>query len=389
MDLDDSAEIDEPMGSIYKENLSMLTDLYQLTMAYAGWKSGTAQGPRRKVGVFDLYFRANPFGGGYAIHCGLNSALDLIESYGFSDSDCAYLESLKGRDGKPLFDPAFLRFLQETRLEVDIDAVEEGRVVFAGEPLLRVQGPVWQCQLLETPLLNLINFETLIATKAARVKFAAGRDDVLEFGLRRAQGVDGGISASRAAYVGGADATSNILAGKLHGIPVRGTHAHSWVMAFDDEREAFLAFADAMPNNSVFLVDTYDTLEGVRNAAEAGRWLKSQGHQMLGIRLDSGDLAYLSCEARQILDSAGLPEAKIVASNDLDETLIQNLKMQGARIDIWGIGTKLVTASDQPALGGVFKLVAVKDGDSDWKYRMKLSEQLAKITTPGLHQVRR
>jgi nicotinate phosphoribosyltransferase len=358
-------------------------------MAYSAWKAQTVDGAQQKTGVFDLYFRNNPFRGGYAINCGLSSVLDLIETFRFSEQDCAYLSELKGGDGKALFDSGFIKFLSDAKLTVDIDAIDEGRIVFANEPLLRVQGPVWQCQLLETPLLNFINFETLVATKAARVKFAAGTDAVLEFGLRRAQGVSGALSAARAAYVGGADATSNILAGKIHGIPVRGTHAHSWVMSYDDERDAFMKFAAAMPNNSIFLVDTYDTLEGVKNAIEAGLWLKSQGHKMAGIRLDSGDLAYLSQESRKLLDQAGLTDAKIVASNDLDENLIQSLKIQGAKIDIWGVGTKLVTAYDQPALGGVFKLVALKDGNSDWKYRIKLSEQIAKVTTPGIHQVRR
>ena len=374
---------------IYRENLSMLTDLYQITMAYSAFKSGTVQGSSQKTGVFDLYFRQPPFGGSYAIACGLNSVLDLIQSYRFSDSDCAYLNGLTGSDGERLFDPEFISFLKGARLTVDIDAVEEGRVVFANEPLLRVTGPVWQCQLLETPLLNMVNFETLIATKASRVKWAAGSDPVIEFGLRRAQGAGGALSAARAAYIGGVDGTSNVLAGKIYGIPVKGTHAHSWVMSYDSEREAFMAFAKAMPNNSIFLVDTYDSLEGVQNAIAAGLWLRSQGHSLLGIRLDSGDLAYLSVEARKLLDAAGLFDAKIVATNDLDETLIQNLKLQGACIDIWGVGTKLVTAYDQPALGGVFKLAAVKDGESQWKDRIKISEQIVKVTTPGIHQVRR
>ncbi len=373
----------------YKTNLSLLTDLYQVTMAYAGWKSGFASDVQSKTAVFELYYRNNPFGGGFAVSCGLSSILDLIEDFEISQEDCEYLGSLKGSDGKALFEKAFLDYLRELKLTVDVEAVEEGRIVFANEPVLRIQGPLLQCQLLETPLLNLFNFETLIATKAARVREAAGKDQILEFGLRRAQGVDGALSASRAAYVGGVDASSNVLAGKIYGIPQRGTHAHSWVMAFEDEEEAFMAFVKAMPNNSVLLVDTYDTLEGVRKAVRTANWLKSQGHSLLGIRLDSGDLAYLSFEARKILDQAGLPETKIVASNDLAENLIVNLKQQGAKIDIWGVGTKLVTAYDQPALGGVYKLTAVKDGKGPWQYRIKLSEQMIKVTTPGIHQVRR
>lgn len=377
-------------SAIYRENLSLLTDFYQVTMAYAAWKDGACdKGPKHKTGVFDLYFRMNPFNGGYAVLCGLSTVLDLIEGFRIGDDDCEYLASLEGGDGKPLFEAGFLDYLRKMVLEIDVDAIDEGRVVFGGEPLLRVTGPIAQCQLLESSLLNVINFETLIATKAARVREAAGSDSVLEFGLRRAQGIDGSLSAARAAYVGGADATSNVLAGKVYGIPVKGTHAHSWVMSYDDEKDSFMSFARAMPNNSIFLVDTYDTIEGVKNAIEAGLWLKSQGHQMAGIRLDSGDLAYLSIEARRLLDEAGLSSARIVASNDLDETLIQNLKQQGAKIDVWGIGTRLVTAYDQPALSGVYKLTAVREGNGPWKSKIKISEQIAKVTNPGIHQVRR
>lgn len=274
------------MNTLYKSNLSLLTDLYQMTMAYAGWKSGFTKPGQEKIGVFDLYFRQNPFRGGYAISCGLNSILDFVENFRIEASDCEYLESLCGSDGKLLFEKAFIHELRNMKLNVDIDAIDEGRAVFANEPVIRVRGPVMQCQLIETPLLNLFNFETLVATKACRVKEAAGQDTVLEFGLRRAQGIDGGMAASRAAYIGGVDATSNLLAGKLYGIPVRGTHAHSWVMSFADELDAFMNFAKAMPNNSVLLVDTYDTLEGVRNAVKAGEYLLSQGHSLQGIRLD-------------------------------------------------------------------------------------------------------
>jgi nicotinate phosphoribosyltransferase len=371
---------------ILASDLSMLTDLYQLTMVYAAWRSGTLG----KEAVFDLYFRQNPFDGGFAIACGLQAARELIESFEVTSEQAEYLGSLRDARGESLFQKDFLQFLTGLELSVDIDAVPEGRVVFAGEPLLRIQGPLYQCQLLETALLNLINFETLIATKAARVKMAAGEDQVLEFGLRRAQGTDGGVSASRAAYVGGADATSNVLAGQLFGVPVRGTHAHSWVMSFEDEQTAFDTFADAMPGNTVLLVDTYDTLTGVDRAIATGLRMKAHGHTLAGIRLDSGDLAYLSVEARRRLDLAGLANTKIVASNDLDEKIIASLKAQGAKIDIWGVGTKLVTAYDQPALGGVYKLTALRElGRRDWSYRVKLSEQTVKVTTPGIHQVRR
>lgn len=376
------------LSSLYRQNLSLLTDFYQLTMVYAAWKS---ERDTEKWGVFDLYFRNNPFKSGYAVSCGLGSVLDFVDNFRISSEDCEYLATLKGSDGKPLFEKAFLEFLLKMRLEIDIEAIEEGRIVFSNEPMLRVSGPIWQCQLLETPFLNMMNFETLIATKASRVKEAAGDAAVLEFGLRRAQGIDGGLAAARAAYIGGVDATSNILAGKMFGIPLKGTHAHSWVMSYDDETEAFEKFANAMPGNCIFLVDTYNTIEGVKHAIQVGLKMKARGQKMLGIRLDSGDLAYLSAEARKLMDEAGLKDAKIVASNDLDENLIQDLKFQGAKIDIWGIGTKLVTGYDQPSLGGVFKLVAMKDSreSTEWKYRIKLSEQIAKVTTPGVHQVRR
>ncbi len=301
----------------------------------------------------------------------------------------AYLATLSGNDGRPLFEAAFLDYLRGLRLAVDVDAVPEGTAVFPHEPLVRVRGPMLHCQLLETPLLTIVNFATLVATKAARVALAARGDPVLEFGLRRAQGIDGGLAASRAAYVGGCHATSNVLAGKRFGIPVRGTHAHSWVMSFDDELESFEAYAAAMPNNCVFLVDTYDTLEGVRHAAAVGQRLQAAGHKMVGIRLDSGDLAYLSIEARKILDAAGLADAAILASNDLDERLIESLKQQGATIAVWGVGTKLVTAYDQPALGGVYKLGAIQDDAGAWHHKLKLSEQTAKTSTPGVQQVRR
>jgi nicotinate phosphoribosyltransferase len=243
--------------------------------------------------------------------------------------------------------------------------------------------------LLETPLLNVVNFQSLIATKAARICHATGGQPVLEFGLRRAQGIDGALAASRAAYLGGCSATSNVLAGRLFGIPVKGTHAHSWVMSFDDEQSAFESYADAMPNNCVFLVDTYDTLEGVGKAIEVGKQLRKAGHEMIGIRLDSGDLAYLSIEARKLLDEAGFPDAAIVASNDLDEQIIASLKNQGAKISVWGVGTKLVTGDSQPALGGVYKLAALQEADGSWTPKVKLSEQLIKTSTPGMLQVRR
>jgi nicotinate phosphoribosyltransferase len=369
----------------YNQSLALLTDLYQLTMAYGYWKAGVDG----KEAVFHLTFRQHPFQGGFAIACGLPYVIDYLEHFAFDESDISYLASLKGNDGKPLFEREFLAYLGGMHFACDIDAIPEGAVVFPHEPLIRVQGPIVQCQILETVLLNILNFQTLIATKAARMAMATRGEPVLEFGLRRAQGIDGALAASRAAHIGGCAATSNVLAGKLFGIPVKGTHAHSWVMSFDDEQEAFKAYAKAMPNNCVFLVDTYDTLDGVRKAAEAGKWLRSQGHEMIGIRLDSGDLAYLSIEARKILDEAGFPKAVIVASNDLDETIIDSLKDQGATISVWGVGTKLVTGDSQPALGGVYKLSAIRQPGGEWRYKVKLSEQSIKVSNPGIQQVRR
>jgi len=364
---------------------ALLTDLYQLTMAFSYWKSGV----QSKEAVFHLFFRNQPFGSGFSIAAGLGDAIEYLRTLTFSDDELAYLGTLPGNDGKPLFDPEFLNYLRTMKWTLDVDAIREGTVVFPHEPLLRVQGPLIQCQLVETALLNLLNFQTLIATKAARVCHATQGEPVLEFGLRRAQGVEGALSASRAAFIGGCAATSNVLAGYRFGIPVRGTHAHSWVMSFDTEKEAFLAYANAMPNNSIFLVDTYDTLKGVECAIEMGRWLRDRGHKLNGIRLDSGDLAWLSIAARRMLDEAGFPDAVIVASNDLDEITIASLKDQGAAINVWGVGTKLVTAFDQPALGGVYKLSAIREPGGEWQHRVKLSEQAIKVSTPGLQQVRR
>jgi len=373
------------LTELYASSLALLTDLYQLTMAYGYWKLGMAD----REAVFCLQFRKNPFNGGYTIACGLQPAIEYLQGLHFDQSDLEYLASLNGNDGNPLFEPGFLDYLGRLQLLVDVDAVPEGTAVFPYEPIVRVKGPILQCQLIETPLLNIINFQSLIATKAARICCAAKGDAVIEFGLRRAQGIDGGISASRAAYVGGCVGTSNVLAGKLYGIPIRGTHAHSWVMLFDDELESFERYADVLPNNCVFLVDTYNTLEGVRNAVRVGQRLRVEGHRMIGIRLDSGDLAYLSIEARKILDEAGFQDAVILASNEIDEQVISSLKEQGSTITVWGVGTRLATAYDQPALGGVYKLTAVRDGSGAWEHRIKLSEQVSKSSIPGILQIRR
>lgn len=370
------------------------TDLYQLTMAQGYWKLGRAD----EEAVFHLGFRKHPFAkrsghdgsGGFALACGLEQAVEFVEALGFDEGQRAYLATLTGNDGLPLFDPGFLDWLGALTPTVDLDAMAEGTACFAHEPLLRVRGPLVQCQLLETGLLTILNFQTLIATKAARIVAAAEGDPVLEFGLRRAQGLDGGLSASRAAYVGGCLGTSNVAAAERFGIPVRGTHAHAWVMAFPSEVEAFEAYASALPNNCVFLVDTYDTLRGVDRAIAVGKQLRARGHEMGGIRLDSGDLAALSIGARERLDAAGFPDAKVVASNDLDEYRVAALKQAGARIDIWGVGTRLATAYDQPALGGVYKLSALRpDASQPWRRMVKLSSTPIKTSTPGILQVRR
>lgn len=369
----------------FRPSLALLTDLYQLTMAQGYWQQGRAE----QEAVFHLYFRKNPFGGGYTVAAGLADAIDWLQQLRFTPEDTAYLGSLRGSKNQPLFQAEFLRYLEELRFTGSVAAVPEGTVVFPNEPLLRVSGPILQGQLVETPLLNILNFQTLVATKAARIVEAAQGDRVIEFGMRRAQGPDGALSATRAAFIGGVGATSNVLAGQLFQIPVKGTHAHSWVMSFAEEQAAFAAYAAVFPDDAVFLVDTYNTLAGVRKAIAVAQDLRARGHELQGIRLDSGDLAYLSKEGRRLLDEAGFPRVSIVASNDLDEYLIQSLKLQGARIDTWGIGTKLVTAYDQPALGGVYKLGALRNAAGAWEYTLKLSEQLAKTSTPGVQQVRR
>ena len=376
--------MDGPTG-LYRPSLALLTDLYELTMALGYWKGGMAE----YEAVFHYVVRKNPFAGGFTIACGQAHLVDFVEHFRYDDSDLAYLAELRGDDGQPLLDSAFLRYLRNVRLDCDIDAAPEGSVVFPHEPLVRVRGPLIAGQLLEPPLLNLMNFQSLIATKAARVCQAARGEPVMEFGLRRAQGIDGGLAASRAAYIGGCASTSNVLAGKLLGIPVSGTHAHSWVMAFESELAAFEAYAEVQPNNCILLVDTYNTLEGVRRAAEVGCRLRARGHRLIAIRLDSGDLAYLSVQARRILDDAGLQNVQIVGSNDLDEHIISSLKEQGAQITLWGVGTRLVTGHDEAALGGIYKLSAIRAPGQPWRYPIKLSEQAVKTTTPGMLQVRR
>ncbi|MBK5211286.1 MAG: nicotinate phosphoribosyltransferase [Coriobacteriia bacterium] len=364
----------------------MLTDLYQLTMAQGYFLSGKEY----LEANFTIFFRENPFSGGFAIAGGIEPAIEFLDNFGFTDDDIAYLATLEAGDGTHLFVDVFLKHLKEMKFACNVEAVEEGTVIFAREPIFKVSGPIEQCQIVETTLLNIINFSTLVATKAARCNIAAKGDAILEFGLRRAQGPDGGLMASRASFIGGCAATSNTLAGQVYDIPVAGTHAHSWIMAFDSEKESFDAYVETSPNNVVLLVDTYDTLRGVKYAIESGRAMEARGEHFVGIRIDSGDLAWLSKEARKMLDDAGLTHAKIFASNELDEYTISSLKDQGAPIDVWGVGTKMATAFDQPALGGVYKLTAIrKQGDETWSPRIKVSSQANKITTPGIHGVRR
>ena len=364
---------------------ALATDLYQLTMAQGYFSTGLSE----RQAIFHMFYRTPPFGGRYVVAAGLQSFAEWLEHHTYNGEDIDYLSSLNGRDGSPLFTKDFLSYLSRWKFRGSIEAVPEGTIIFPHEPMVRVRGPLLDSQIIETTLLNLMNFQTLVATKASRVKLAAGEDEVLEFGLRRAHGYDGGLSASRAAFIGGVDATSNVLAGARFGIPVRGTHAHSWVMAFDDEPQAFAAYIDLFPHNSVLLVDTFNTLEGVRNAIEAGQKLRQMGSDLMGIRLDSGDLAYLSSQARKLLDEHGFTGTRIVASNDLDERLITSLKSQGAPINTWGVGTKLATAFDEPALGGVYKLAAIENRNGETVERIKLSEQAAKSSLPGCLDIAR
>lgn len=368
---------------IYQESLALLTDLYQLTMAYGYWKAGIHE---RKASFY-LHFRKWPFKGGFALTAGLGTVIDFIQKFQFSPSDLDYLASLENGKRKPLFEKGFLDFLARFSFACDIDAMTEGSLAFPFEPLLRVTGPLWQAQILESPLLNILNFQSLIATKSARICMAASPDPVIEFGMRRAQGIDGAISATRASFIGGCQSTSHVLAGKLFGIPVKGTHAHSWVMAFDDEEKAFEAFAHTMPHDCVLLVDTYHSIEAVKKVVRVAK--KIENFELFAIRLDSGDLAQLSISIRKILDDAGLQKTQIMASNELDEYLIRDLKQQGAKITLWGVGTNLVTAKDQPALDGIYKLSAMQDEKGKWVHKMKLSDQTAKTTNPGILQVRR
>ena len=366
-------------------NSALLTDLYQLTMAQGYWEKGKVN----EEACFHMTFRENPFHGGYAVACGIDQLCELVEDFHFTQEDIDYLASLTAPGGGKLFKEEFLSYLLSMEPALDIYAVREGEIVFANEPIVRVTGPILQCQIIETPLLNAMNFQTLIATKAARICNVA-QAPVAEFGLRRAQGPAGGLYASRAAVVGGCSSTSNVLAGAMFDIPVSGTHAHSWVMSFDSELEAFRAYAEAMPNNCVLLIDTYDVEQGLENAITVGLEMKARGQRLMGVRIDSGDLAWLAKMCRKRLDDAGLTDTGIVLSNDLDEYLVNSILGQGAKVNSWGIGTKLAASYDQPTLGGVYKLSAVRpEGQDAWEDCIKISEQSVKLTTPGVLDVRR
>ena len=354
-------------------------------MAYGYFKADVTD----HEAVFHVTFRENPFAGQFTVASGLATAIDFLRTFHFTNTEVDYLGSQRGNDGKPLFDSRFLDYLRRLQLTCDVDAVPEGTLVFPNEPLVRIRGPIIECQLLETALLNIFNFPSLIATKAARVCMAAKDDPVIEFGLRRSQGVDGGLTAARAAYIGGCAGTSNLQAGQQFGIPVSGTQAHSWVMFFENELEAFQSYARAMPNNCIFLVDTYDSIDGIRHAIEIGSELRKQGHEMIGVRLDSGDGVALSIKARRMLDKAGFANARIVGSGNLDEYMITDLKQRGAKIDVWGVGTKLSTGQPDGALGGIYKLAAIRRPGGEWQHRIKLSEESAKTSVPGSLQVRR
>jgi nicotinate phosphoribosyltransferase len=362
------------------EDLALHTDKYQINMMYAHWKNGTHNGVR----VFEAFFRKNPFKSGYAVFAGLERIIHYINHLQFKDEDIDYL-----RTQEEQYDEGFLAELRNFRFSGELFSVKEGTLVFPNEPLIRIKTRVFEAHLLETALLNFMNYQTLIATKAARIRHVAPDDQLMEFGTRRAQEADAAIWGARAAYIAGFNATSNMRAGKLFGIPTKGTHAHAWVQDFDTEEKAFESFAKALPDQSILLVDTYNTLKsGIPNAIKVGLHMKEEGKSLKGIRLDSGDLAYLSIEARKMLDEAGLEDVVIVASNDLDDDVITDLKSQGAKITSWGIGTQLITASDQPALGGVYKVVA-KLEDEEYVPTIKISSNVEKITTPGYKSVYR
>lgn len=358
------------------DSLTLHTDLYQINMMQTYWELGRAD----LNAVFECYFRDMPFNHGYAVFAGLERLVDYLNHLQFTATDIAYLREVGG------YSEGFLSYLENFEFKCTVRSALEGEIVFNNEPIIQVEGPLAHCQLVETALLNIVNFQTLIATKAARIKSVLGDDPLLEFGTRRAQELDAAIWGTRAAYIGGADATSNVRASKIFGIPASGTHAHALIQSYGNDYDAFMAYAKTH-KDCVFLVDTYDTLKsGVPNAI---RVAKEMGDKInfLGVRIDSGDMAYISKKVREQLDAAGFTEAKVYASNDLDEATILNLKMQKAKIDVWGVGTKLITAYDQPALGAVFKMVAIENAQGEMEDTIKLSSNAEKVTTPGKKQV--
>ena len=367
---------------MYYENLTLLTDLYELTMMQGYFRNQN----RNQTVIFDMFYRTNPLESGYAIAAGLQQLIEYIEDLHFEESDIEYLQSLH------IFDEDFLQYLKGFHFTGNIYSVPEGTVIFPREPIVKVIAPIMEAQLVETAILNIINHQSLIATKTARVCYAARGDGIMEFGLRRAQGPDAGIYGARAAMIGGCIGTSNVLAGQMFDVPVKGTHAHSWIMSFPDEYTAFKAYADIYPSACILLVDTYDTLKsGVPNAIRVFTEMREAGIPLTfyGIRMDSGDLAYLSKKVRKMLDDAGFPDAVISASNDLDEFLIDSLKAQGATITSWGVGTNLITSKDWPAFGGVYKLSAIMGEDGNFVPKIKLSENTEKVTNPGNKKIYR
>lgn len=363
-------------------NLTLLTDLYEITMMQAYFKNNN----KNKMAIFDVFYRKNPMDGGYAISAGLEQVIEYINNLHFTEDDINYLASLK------IFEDDFLDYLKNFKFTGDIYAIPEGSVMFPREPMLKVIAPIMEAQFIETAILNILNHQSLIATKAARICYAAEGDGIMEFGLRRAQGPDAGIYGARAAVIGGCAGTSNVLTGQMFDVPVMGTHAHSWIMSFDDEYTAFYTYAKLYPMACALLVDTYDTLNsGVPNAIKVFKQIKKEGIELknYGIRLDSGDLAYLSKKARKMLDDAGFKDATITASNDLDEFLIASLKMQGAEITNWGVGTNLITSKDCPSFGGVYKLAAIMEDGENFTPKIKLSDNSEKITNPGNKKIYR
>lgn len=363
-------------------NLTLLTDLYEITMMQAYFKNNN----KNKMAIFDVFYRKNPMDGGYAISAGLEQVIEYINNLHFTEDDINYLASLK------IFEDDFLDYLENFKFTGDIYAIPEGSVMFPREPMLKVIAPIMEAQFIETAILNILNHQSLIATKAARICYAAEGDGIMEFGLRRAQGPDAGIYGARAAVIGGCAGTSNVLTGQMFDVPVMGTHAHSWIMSFDDEYTAFYTYAKLYPMACTLLVDTYDTLNsGVPNAIKVFKQMKKEGIELknYGIRLDSGDLAYLSKKARKMLDDAGFKDATITASNDLDEFLIASLKMQGAEITNWGVGTNLITSKDCPSFGGVYKLAAIMEDGENFTPKIKLSDNSEKITNPGNKKIYR